>query len=480
MKLGEWKIMKFFKKALIATAVLSTFGAQAVQLTSKINNHVSQQGLNAGNKAIIAVTDEQSLVLQFSPGVETPAASTITLTFSSGVELGDLFNASATVNNVVGSGVGTISGTDISDAYFNYGTGDTTFNALDVDTNTDGDDFIEFVINDGNALEVNSSFSLVVNTLDTDGIEIDGADMVCYKSVSPTAVTLEEECFPFSDIKDQFAFAVTSPFNGKIHRTNSNLFSKDYEADTGNDDLVFKLTTDESLAASIDNVDVEMTLEGNFTNVNDMSDNTGFADSVTITGGDEVTFTVDEAELTGTNGTKKAVSFTLGTDFVTDLVNDSLSIPKTGDIDIQADFIKGSDKTSLTGDAGEWRLDAAIINVPYVPVLFANTSTSVHITNEGGGKADVRATMVTLAGLNGAAQKVSAEVDLGFIPANSVVKFTQTQLADAFGITVPTKMSVTFNIDANDNQVSAYATVTSATGRTEVSTSRQRDAGVGK
>ncbi len=102
-----------------------------------------------------------------------------------------------------------------------------------------------------------------------------------------------------------------------------------------------------------------------------------------------------------------------------------------------------------------------------------DTSSSVHIANEGGSKAEVRATMITEAGLNGAAQQHSEEVVLGFVPANSLVKFTQTQLADAFGITAKTKLSVTFNIDALPENVSAYATVQNAKGRTEVSNSQQ-------
>lgn len=476
MKLGERKIMKFFKKALIATAVVSTFGAQAVSLTTGINNSVSKQGLAAGLDAIIAIndtTEEQELRLQFSPGVETPAASTITLTFSDGVDLGGLHSAVADVNNEVTAGRGNIT-VDSGNAYFNYGTGDSTFDAVDVGT-ASGNDFIEFVINDGNALEINSSFSFVFEGADdADGVELQGDDEVCYKSVNPAGDLLEEKCFPFSEIVDQFAFGVTQPYNGKIERVDKQAFARDYENATNEDNLGFYFTNDEGLAASLDDVNVEFTMTADFTDVNDFagSDTDVAITSIAVAGDEEVTFEILAGTTPDVDGSKN--SYILGFDADTDLVdvgNDV--IPQTGDIDISAAFVLGFDKTTLMADAGEWRLDAAVINVPYVPVLFPDTSSSIHIANESNSKAEVRATMITEAGLNGAAQEHSAEVILGFVPANSLVKFTQTQLADAFGITTKTKLSVTFNIDAMPKDVSAYATVQNLKGRTEVSNSQQ-------
>lgn len=477
MKLGERKIMKFFKKALIATAVVSTFGAQAVSLTTGINHHVSQQGIDAGIDAIIAIADtttEQDLHLQFSPGVETPAASTITLTFSNGVDLGGLFNAGAVIDNAVNGGTGTL---DLGngEAYFNYGTGDSTFDSLTVDTNSDGEDFIKFVINDGNALEINSSFSFFARAFsDANGIEITGADTICYESRDPADALLEKDCFPFSDLVDQFALGVTMPLDGRIERTAKVTFARNFESsNANNDDLIFTVATNEGLAASLDNADVEFSLTGNFRKTDTYTGSVATLNNIAVSGsGDEITFDIANTDITLKNGA--ANSFTLGFEADNDLTDaTNYGIPVTGDTNLEAAFIVGSDKTKLNDYAGEWRLDAAIINVPYVPVLFADTASNIHIVNESNSAAEVRATMVTEAGLGGANQARSAEVILGTVPANSVVKFTQGTIADAFGITTATKLSVTFNIDAMPHHVEAYATVQNAKGRTEVSNSQQ-------
>jgi hypothetical protein len=477
MKLGERKIMKFFKKALIATAVVSTFGAQAVSLTSGVNHSVSQQGVDADVDAIIAIHDtttEQDLHLQFSPGVETPAASTITLTFSDGVDLGGLFNAGSVIDNAVNGGTGALTLAN-GEAYFNYGTGDSTFDNLTVGTNADGEDFIQFEINDGNALEVNSSFSFFARGFsDANGIEITGADEVCYESRDPADDLLEEGCFPFSKLVDQFALGIKNPLDGRIERTAKVTFARNHDSSGDNDDsLTFTVATNEGLAGSLDNADIEFSLTGNFRKTDNYSGSDGELNAITVSGsGDEITFDIANTDIALKNGAPN--EFVLGFEANNDLTDSAnYGIPVTGDTDLEAAFIVGSDKNKLNKYAGEWRLDAAIINVPYVPVLFADTASNVHIVNESNAAAEVRATMVSEAGLGGANQTRSAEVILGTVPANSVVKFTQGTIADAFGITTATKLSVTFNIDAMPHQVEAYATVQNGKGRTEVSNSQQ-------
>ena len=68
-------------------------------------------------------------------------------------------------------------------------------------------------------------------------------------------------------------------------------------------------------------------------------------------------------------------------------------------------------------------------------------------------------------------------VDLGMdLPKQTVTKVSQTMLMDLFSITAGdvTKLSVTFNVDANEGVVNGYAFTTDETGRTEISTSQQR------
>lgn len=65
--------------------------------------------------------------------------------------------------------------------------------------------------------------------------------------------------------------------------------------------------------------------------------------------------------------------------------------------------------------------------------------------------------------------------DLGLdIPKQTVTKVSQTMLMTLLGVAAETKLSVTFNVDANEGVVNGYAFTKSADGRTEISTSQQR------
>ena len=484
MKLGEWKIMKLFKKALIATAVVSAFGAQAVTVSSD-KLQISKQGIEAGNAATIATAATQAFVLDFVVDKLTPAASTITLTFSEGVDLSYLDVGSSDVNNVVGSGTGIVNETG-GNTFFNYGTGSFTFDKFEVDTDED-EHTISFDVNLGNPLTASSAFRLTVDTLvDANGIDFGGDTdaTVCYESRDANDNFIESGCSQISELTDQFSFDVAQEWDAKIERVDQIDFSRLYDGSAVNSDtLKFTLNNDESLLAAIMGADANITISGDFTGVADATlvDANFGASALTnapaVNGDeDEIAFIIPNADILA----EGANTSTLVSGFVRFEADGITIIPQTGLITAEAEFSNGvDDATEITDAAGEWALDATVINVPYLPLLFTDTSSSVHIANDGNDAANVMATIVTFGEMGDADQTRSESVDFGDVPANTIVKLTQGTIATAFGITDASKVSITFNIDGYAQDISAYATVQNNGGRTEVSNSQAKVDGKG-
>ena len=144
-------------------------------------------------------------------------------------------------------------------------------------------------------------------------------------------------------------------------------------------------------------------------------------------------------------------------------------------VDAKLDVTTSTDlKTSDDADLGEWKIDAAIINVPYFVVGKEGTSSSVHFSNLGP-EADVIVEAVSVIDAAGDSV-VYAAADLGFnLVANSVTKVSQGAIIKALDIPAGTqKLSVTFNIDGKATDVSAYAFTQTPEGRSEISNSQQK------
>jgi hypothetical protein len=488
---GERIKMKLFKKALVATALVTAFGAQAVKVSSE-KVKISEEGTNFGLKALVATDSatNDDFVLDFVLGAFTPSGSYITLTFGDNVGLSNVVSNDSAVNNVIGSGEG-IANVDVGNAVFSYGTGSFTFDKFVIDKNDDDQDTIEFEVNLGTAIPAGSAFRLTLSNFGTGGVELAGAGEVCYESREDEpkdSAVIESGCSTISELASQFSFLVTQEFDGKIERLAQDSFARksDNNVDT-QDRLKFKLSNDETLAAALTVANATVVLEGDFTGVNDAEvafANIGASPLATqpVATDDDITFELTGAEITNAGSTVEVV-----TDFDANASGNAITIPQTGDIDATVTFI---DATSTSGsntgtevslpvaDAGSWSLDATVINVPYLPLGFTDTSASVHVANDGNSAANVMATIVTYCDAlkldTCVDQERSESVDLGDIPANTVAKIRQGFLMEEFGITEATKVSITFNIDADAEDISAYATVQNGEGRTEVSNSQAK------
>jgi hypothetical protein len=470
--------MNFFKKALVASAVVASFGASAATLSSDPLK-MSAEGVSIGNTA-----DDQELTFDVVVNVLHPASSTITLTFDKNFEVSTLAAAAGgVVTNTVGTGTG-VSG-DIS---FYYGTGSFTFDNV-VITNGDATkgevDSISFDVNLGNPVTADSAFRIILDGAGAIGdgaglVDLAGASVVSYSSVTSTDVAIETGTGVISTEVSQFAFGVKTPWNGVIERVSQVTFAENGDVATpaDADTLVLTAINDESLAANVAAVGLSVVLDGNFDNGGTALANTEFDVANTnaqrtaaVFGTAPALDTVDFEDLTLTIA--NAEIGTGSTDDELTVVFDGLTkvIPQTGDIEATATFAAGTDKWTYTESAGEWKLDATIINVPYLPVGKEGTSSSVHFANESSSDVDVIVSAIDADG------NVYAAVDLGKdFAKKTVTKVSQAELIALFDLPTDslTKLSVTFNIDADKGDVNGYAFTTDDTGRTEISTSQQR------
>lgn len=458
------EIMKLFKKALLATAIFGAMGAQAATVSSDPLK-LSAEGVAAGLSATDVAFDVDFVVKKL-----TPAASTITLTFDDAVDLADLETAIGTsavaVTNDPALGTGVVSDGTNTVLTFSYGTGSFTFDRLVVDADAGT---ISFEVNLGNPITAESAFRLSASTFA--GIDFSGASQIAYASEESSGAAIETGTGTLATTTSQFDFAVTAPFDGRIERVAQTTFAKNGNNLTVSavdyDTLGYYLVDNaDNLEASLVVTAATVKLEGDFDNGVTGTPVLGgqFAPAATFsTSQDSLTFT---AVTPSTDGAKTA-----GT-LVFDNNTAPVVIPQTGDIAASATLAvsNGSAATleiATNVDAGEWALDALVINIPYFPVGFEGLSTSVHFANESANDADVIVTAIDQAG---------NEYDgtIADLAGDTVTKVSQVAIMEALGAPAGSKLSVTFNINANDGDVNAYAFSNAGTGRQALVTSQEK------
>ena len=461
--------MKLFKKALLATAVFGAMGAQAATVSSDPVK-LSAEGIAAGLTA-----DQQEIAIDFVLNEITPAASVITLTFDENVDLQDLEtligSTELTIVNDPNTGTGQVDTAADNEVQFSYGTGSFTFDRFIVDADAGT---IKFEVNLGNAITANSAFRMTIAAAGL--VDIDGAASVTYSSVTSGGTAIETGSGVIAVEEKQFSARVKQGYDGRIERLEQVTFAKNAsDADNQEDTIVLAVTDNaDNLSASLTSTLATFTIEGNFANGKDGGDEltsaafaTGLNTAPTLTDEDTLAAIIDVANdgLT-TDGKDNNVTITYDTTGVK-------LIPVTGDLEVSA-TVSVSDagvdpiKVATGVDGGAWALDATVINVPYFPVGFEGLSTSVHFANESANAADVIITAIDQAGNE---YSSSALADLA---GDTVTKVSQVTIMDLLGAPAGSKLSVTFNIDANDGDVNAYAFSNAGTGRQALVTSQEK------
>lgn len=467
--------MKFFKKALVASAILGTVTAANAATVASTPIKLSAEGVMYK----VAPTLD-TLTFDIVVKKDHPSSSTITLTFDENVEF-DTVACAGAVTQVVGTGTAFC-----GDIGFNYGTGSYTFDNVVV---TDGDaskgevDSISFDVRLGNPLYANSGFRVIignhgydVGTPGTDTVYVTGASNLQYASEEADGTAIETGTGIIATEQSQFGFTVTTALNGVIERENQVDFINLDDSTYNDDVLAYTLVNDETLGLALVNVAANVVLKGNFEDVDTFNSNAASLGTLTYAGTTEVDTVTNVLTAANITATETKETITLGD-------SAAVEIPVTGDVSataiVTAATNLGAGVTLPTGghtiasvNGGEWILDATIINVPYFPVGFDATSTSVHIANEGGSAADVIVTGIDDAGTEYGPYNLGMD-----LAAHTVTKISQGKIMSLFGIDKDTtdgvKLSVTFNIDADEENVSAYAyTQKEGQGRSEVSNSQ--------
>lgn len=492
------EIMKFYKKALLATAIATSFGASAASISTSNVLKLSKEGIAAGVDA-----GNQQLSFDVIVDKNHPAASRITLTFDDAVRLGDLSACTGDVVTDPASGNGVCGAaapaTSVDDAVvtFDYGTGSFTFDNVSVtkyDEKKGTVDSISFDVNLGNPLIADSAFRVIIGSNDDKTTPpltgsslavVLGETYVNYSSVQADLETpIETGMGKIAEETTQFGFEVSTKFDGIIDHDDLTTF-----VDGSTDKSVWTFTNDETLGAALLVTDADIVYSGNFKTVvnseltaSTLKVNTGTPASapatvVMSTGTTPVAVGVKHdlfgalvAGKTAYTGTIDFTRVAASTDAIPVTTPTEVSVT----IDASNYKVKAADFQDVIFSevaGGEWKIDATIINVPYYVVNHADTQSNIHMANEADEVADVIISAIDDMG------NEYGPVDLGIdLAGNTVTKVKPKQIKEALGIddTTVLKLSVTFNIDAYAQDVAAYAFSQNSQGRSEVSNSQYK------
>jgi hypothetical protein len=486
--------MNLFKKALVATAIVSACGSlQAATLSDAVTAH-STQGLAAGVAAEASkvrvivgerlVTADQ-IVLDFGLGVKSLTGA-IAVAIDDSIAGGTTPYADGRINGPATSGLVGVE----------YGTGGYALKAVGFTaaTATVGAQLILEVVTGQPVIE-GASFEV---SIFGDNINTTKASQVTVSySARDTNGTAKDtpDTGAFVTTADQYTAKVSSKFNGVVDRDTMTKFTSGFIPATtttggtavaereGSDSFAVTLTDNQELLAAAVGTDVLAT--------------------VTLTADVEFDSTLTYAlVLPASSGTqsvapakgtvnKKEVTFAIAGSATG--IAGAYTLEVTGDgskelyattfeasVEIDADGQVSSDEAGEELDAltdaaaGEWKIDATEINIPYLPLGFDGTSTSVHFSNTSTDAVPLSMTAVSLEkDDDGDDINVKyASVDLPDLAASSVTKLKQGTIMELFDIEdQQTKLSITFSLGGESEKVQAYATVKDDEGRTEVSNS---------
>lgn len=374
---------KVFKASILAASVAFAFAANAASVSSTPYK-MSEEGTALG------LTHQGAMTFDVVVTKEHAATSEIVLTFSDTVDLNGLAGGACPAP-VTGSFA-------CGDVAFNVGTGSFTFDNVVVDAD---DNTVTFKVNLGNALTANSAFrvTLADTVTPANNAILSGAATVAYASTF-NASTIETGTGVIATTEKQFKVAVSSVLENTIERTQRVEF---LENTAEQDTFALKVTNNTTLlaAAAFEDFDVKLygafgrkttPAPGTFVHAGkwELADATPDVVTGTVaTDGKSITFSYDEVgpQLAPTDaGTTYNVNFD-GAGIVID--------PSDFSVDVSVKYFDGvapaSSKTVkyATGvDAGEWELDAAVVNVPYLPINYG-LSSNVEVANHGTTDAEI-------------------------------------------------------------------------------------------
>lgn len=427
---------KVFNASILAASVAVAFAANAATISSS-PVQLSSEGLDVG------LTSSANIVFDVVVDELHPAASTITLTLND-VDLATntVTGGPCTNNPAVGTGT-------CGDISFDYGTGSFTFDSVVVD---DDAGTIKFNVNLGNPLTASSAFRVTI----AGSPILEGAATVDYASETSSGTPIETGSGVIAEVVTQYAASVDTELNAVIERANRTTFVRNNE--DGATGLVDTLTLAFSDAAAtvVNRAFADgtvVTLTGDFSDATVHAAGnwaSGVGAATARVNATTITFTYTEAQwdAAATAG-KDVITFTSpgganvldDTSFSVGIVHDYNSLTAGAGT-------AGDSTLASAADAGEWELDAALVNVPYLPVGYGYTA-QVELSNHSNTDAEVIVEAFDNFG------NEYAPVVIGTADAKTVTRFTENQLKEVFGIPAAdkVKLNVTFIVNADADKV---------------------------
>lgn len=423
MKL-ETKMKTIFKSTLLAVSIAAVCGSAVAGDNTTVAQTYSLEGISSVTVAATSNTVTYVTKAGYAVGDK------VTFTFSAGA----LDTTNTFAPTITLAGVSGMAGMALG--LLNEGTDFVTYRVTDVTPVDAGDSTIGQIIDLG-TVELKASSVTAGKTTVTVASETATGD-----ELDSSSSTGESRTATLTDVKTQFGaikVASAAGFDGVIDVAEGRK-----ALDTASDDLVF----------TISQIDTTGWVAGSLV--------TATATAVTL---DADLAGFESADISSTSGTvsyddtKKQVSVTYTSAITTDTI---VITPPTGtdavilasqDFEVAGAYTYDTNKTATVGstDAGEWTLNGAVVNVPYMP--YADSIDQImYVTNEGSLDADISVMAFDEAG---------NDYDLGVIAVSkagsveAIAGAVETAL-EAQGFTKG-KVSLTITVNAQDKDISIYA-----------------------
>ncbi|GEK08875.1 hypothetical protein [Pseudoalteromonas peptidolytica] len=466
--------MKLFKKALVATAIFGAIGAQAADV-SDATQFTSSEGFSVGNLATLTSQDPGVRVIVRE---QLEAGDRIKLQFGAGLDFEPTGGGFAGVN-LYNSNTGTaLPATGVPARTLGINTGSGTYELEEVPSLRDvKNGVVVLEVKTGFTIEKDESFEVIPDVLLFDSKATTANATVTYSATKwqdgTPKDTTGDNTGSFLKFATQYSAKVSTLLDGVIEREDQLSFiSGNVTGDDNADTLKVGITDNASYiaAATGANVSADFVITGDFSDLvagdfavtADAGADFVNADLSVALAGDKKSATVTVVD-TAAQDDGIAGTFTLRIDNATrtgagtPITIKATSFTIKGDVDFDgAGTITDTNVLAANTNAGQWVLDATIINIPYFPVGFEGVNSQVNFANESGAAVDVNVTAIDGAGV----QYSGSLADLAKYSTTKVSQVTlMAALKDSKGNTVPagSKLSVTFNIDADDGKVNAYA-----------------------
>ncbi|WP_337841045.1 hypothetical protein [Rheinheimera sp.] len=448
---------KVFKASLVAASLAGAFAANAASISST-PVQLSTEGL--------AVGLDSTAAFSFDVVVDKlhPAASEITLTLSDDVDLTGLTGGACTNNP--GTGLG-----DCGDILFNYGTGSFTFDSVAIDTD---DNTITFNVNLGNPLTASSAFRVTVG--DTNLPTIAGASTVAYSSETSSGTAIETGSGVIAEEVTQYTLAVDTELDGVIEREERTEFVRNFVTGSNGLDDTLVLEFGDKAADVVNPAFANgtvVTIKGDFSDaVVHAAANWVSAEGATVVRVNATTLTATYTEAqwdAAAAAGEDTITFSSVATLANPIDPSSFTVSATqsySSLTAGAGTVIATPASLLSNaDAGEWELDAAVINVPYLPVGYAQFSSNVEVSNLGTTDADIIVEAVGKTGVKYGPVTLSKVAKKG-----AVTTVFEGDLMTAFGLSKGSdeKLSVTFIIDADADKVTLAPYYREGTARVNV------------